>query len=505
MLNKHAILGAGALFLLLVFLFSTITSTQSVSAADRGTVALGLVNGYKDSGDIHLVGGDFVRFTCRSPATLRQSISNSRLWDIRCISGSINDHMSVFCDGGPTLSLVQTNSRDWTVRCGTPSGATATPTATRTPTVTPTLTATATPTNTAGPSPTPTNTPLPTFTPTPTNTPAPTATPSGNVVTITAAQGLGYSNTNPSPNTTYQCATQANGAKGVLNGQGQRQYAFEVRVLNVTLQDCEVTGYVSDTEAVISYRDGSSGIIQRMNIHHNGAGGIDAGGNNVQVLNNDVRANGRYGIAGGGGSNYLIQGNFVEGNNTRNFSGQGEAGGGKFTVATNVRWINNTYIRNNGPEIWCDNSCREVTVQGNTIIATWTGIMHEVSFRATISGNDVTIEYTLDTNGDGTFDTCGDPRSDNWCNAIFVYNAGHATQESEIYSNILRGPVPHLWFYFQDRFVNDNPNGELFGSGNWHVFDNGLTSGEWVFECEPEGGLSQAECNAIEANIDVDG
>lgn len=325
---------------------------------------------------------------------------------------------------------------------------------------------------------------------------------------------MGYSNRNTLANTTYRCAPDV-----VLNGMGVLTYAFEVFSANTTIDGCEITGYVSNTEAVVSFRNqsyaqnvgrntwSSFGKVINNNIHNNSGGGIDLGGHNHQALDNDVNFNGRYGIAGGGGNNLLIQGNHVEGNNTRNFDGRDEAGGGKVTTATNVQWINNTYLHNNGPEIWADIDVDEILVEGNTVIATWTAVMLETSYRATVRNN------TLTTNG------CDDPRAgsfpDNeWCNVIFVYNSGDNVQESLIHNNILTGQyvqqsqmvqLLEIWFFFQDRFVDDNPNGDLYGSGKWQVFENNLALGQWQFDCEPEGGLNQAECNAIEVDIEVTG
>lgn len=368
----------------------------------------------------------------------------------------------------------------------TPPPATATATATP-PASSPTLTPTATGTPSLSPTASPSSTPVPTATPSPTPTPGSGA----GVVVISAQQGLGYSNTNPQANTVYRCAPGV-----VLDGQGSREYAFTGSANNVTVENCIVQNYATEFNGAPIFPRGNGWLIQNNEVRANLHGGIDAAGSNTRVIGNHVHHNGQFGIAGGGGSNLLIQGNLVEHNNQDEHNAHFEAGGGKVTVANGVTWRNNVYRSNNGPEIWADIDVRNALYEGNTVEAAgWPAIMHEVSYDAVIRNN------TLRSTG------CDDPRGGEWCNVLFLYNSGHEQVTSIVHNNTIvkSGSGVKVWIFYQDRFVDDNPNGELYGNGNWRLFENGLNQGDVVMDCAPEGGLSQSECNAILADIEVEG
>ena len=368
-------------------------------------------------------------------------------------------NMDVFCKAPPT-GTAPTPTPVPPAPTATPVPPTATPGPGPSPTPVP---------PTATPPPAPTATPVP-----PTATPGPT--PSGNVVTIT--NGARYSNQNPVNNTTYQCAPGV-----VLDGQNAVTYAFFVGSgkTNVTVRDCEITGYSSNLEAAVRYDAGSSGgLITNNYIHDNGAGGIDAGGNNHRVIGNRVERNGKYGIAGGDGENLLIELNEVHWNNSRHFDGTDEAGGGKVTVVDGVTWRNNKFSHNSGPGIWCDESCRGVVMEFNEVWNNGWAVWHEISYDAQIRNNNIHDNARCNIAG-----VMCDPRGAFWLVELLIFNSGSQTIPSTITGNTITGPGGKVFFLNQDR--------DAFRTWNWTISNNGLSASDFDFECDGISNCAQVQ------------
>lgn len=374
------------------------------------------------------------------------------------------------------LSITSQSSSRVEVRCipttaGGGSGGTATPTATTGP---------------LNPTPTPTSTPTP-ATPTPTSTvpgPTATATPTptggGNLVTIT--NGARYSNTNPAANTTYTCAPGI-----VLDGQNSVVRAFIGSANNVTIRDCIIQNYNSPDQGGAIWSQGSGWLIQDNEIRNNRGGGIDAGGTNTRVVHNNVHHNGVFGIAGGDGSNLLIENNDIHWNNTRKVDGSFEAGGGKVTVVNGVTWRNNRVSHNSGPGIWCDESCRNVVMEGNVVWNNgWAGLMHEISYNAIIRNNTVSNNGSCSVTGV----TC-DPRGAFWRVEVLIFNAGLQGTQSQITGNTISGPNVHIFFLNHDR--------ESWRTWNWLITGN--TYDTFDFECE---GPSSSNCMQVRNSVLVE-
>ncbi|MCC7046256.1 MAG: right-handed parallel beta-helix repeat-containing protein [Alphaproteobacteria bacterium] len=110
---------------------------------------------------------------------------------------------------------------------------------------------------------------------------------------------------------------------------------------------------------------GRNGAIIRCDIHHNGQQGATAGGRDILVEDNTIRENNIYG-----------------------FDPEWEAGGVKITESASVVFRGNRVLRNGGPGLWCDESCRDVLFERNTVeYNTGPGIFFEISSGAVIRGN----------------------------------------------------------------------------------------------------------------------
>lgn len=114
--------------------------------------------------------------------------------------------------------------------------------------------------------------------------------------------------------------------------------------------------------------------------------GILAGAG-ARVLANRVERNGQLGVSASleGG---LIEGNEIDGNNTRGFNPDWEAGGLKAAVTTGLVLRGNDVHHNHGPGLWCDIECRDTLYEGNRAAYNdGAGFFHEISYKATIRRN----------------------------------------------------------------------------------------------------------------------
>lgn len=114
--------------------------------------------------------------------------------------------------------------------------------------------------------------------------------------------------------------------------------------------------------------------------------GILAGAG-ARILANRVERNGQLGVS----ASYegaLIEGNEIDGNNTRGYDPAWEAGGVKAAVTTGLVLRGNDVHHNHGPGLWCDIECRDTRYEGNRVAYNdGAGLFHEISYKATISRN----------------------------------------------------------------------------------------------------------------------
>jgi len=109
-----------------------------------------------------------------------------------------------------------------------------------------------------------------------------------------------------------------------------------------------------------------------------------------ELLNSDVSRGGQLGVHIGGSftRDVTISGNRIHDNNTEGFQTGWEAGGLKAAVSTRLVMSGNDVYGNDGPGLWCDIDCHDVTFAGNRVHDnTRTGIFFEISDGALIRDN----------------------------------------------------------------------------------------------------------------------
>ena len=183
----------------------------------------------------------------------------------------------------------------------------------------------------------------------------------------------------------------------ILDGQGAVQYAFDrgnkPYPNNVTIDNLIIEHYNSPDQmgaivAGTSRALSTTGwVVQNCEVRYNEHGGIKLG-NKMKVLNNYVHHNKQIGISGSGDS-VLVEGNEIAFNNYLKIYPFGRVlGGAKFV---NTRWLvvrGNNVHDNQGNGLWTDIGNIYALYENNTLTAnSGAGIMHEISYDATIRNN----------------------------------------------------------------------------------------------------------------------
>jgi parallel beta-helix repeat protein len=115
--------------------------------------------------------------------------------------------------------------------------------------------------------------------------------------------------------------------------------------------------------------------------------GVGAKISNGSVVGNYVHRNGWFGLAGSGEGNRVV-GNEISYNNTTGFDGGG--GGSKWVHNDGLVVKDNWSHHNGGPGLWTDINNINTVYENNRINDNaQAGIMHEVSYRATIRNNTI--------------------------------------------------------------------------------------------------------------------
>lgn len=150
----------------------------------------------------------------------------------------------------------------------------------------------------------------------------------------------------------------------------------------------------------------------------NNCTGLNVGSGDT-VIGGHYTYNAHAGIETYNNANITVNGAEVAWNNTRGDNPTGDAGGFKFSKASNVQLLNNWVHDNAGNGMWCDIGSVNVTFDGNTIINNaFEGIKYEISTIATIRNN------VVNGNGAGAPDGFADDQ-------IGVYTSDHV----QVYDN----------------------------------------------------------------------
>jgi parallel beta-helix repeat protein len=231
-------------------------------------------------------------------------------------------------------------------------------------------------------------------------------------------------------NRTVYFGTDPTGRKVELSAT---RVAFTGAARNVTIEGLVVEKYANEGQyAAIGERNAGPGWIVRNNeVRLNHGVGI-ALATGAVASNNYVHDNGQLGISSSESgvtpiSNIVIESNHIAYNNWAGFSTGWQAGGVKICTTLNSVIRNNDVHDNNGPGLWSDISSSNLIYEGNTVMNNLgAGILHEISFKATIRNNIV----------GGNRDT---GRGWVWGSQILLQNS----QSTEAYGNVVEAAAGH--------------------------------------------------------------
>ena len=241
-------------------------------------------------------------------------------------------------------------------------------------------------------------------------------------------------------------------------------------------------------------------LIENNEVRMNHGAGITALSRTV-VRNNNIHHNGQLGVASGGGSDILFEGNEIAYNNTLGFSPSWEAGGSKFLYTTRLTLRNNYVHHNDGPGLWTDVNNIYSLFEGNLVeYNSYSGIFHEVSYDATIRNN---ISRGNGFGSSWVYDGAGilaatsvnveiyDNIVENNKNGVILYmvdrsgdkqtNGPHLTQNNYAHHNVIKTPSGVSGLV---QSVNDNSyftsKGNRFNQNTYHLSDTAAKRFLWM-------------------------
>ena len=244
--------------------------------------------------------------------------------------------------------------------------------------------------------------------------------------------------------------------------------AFWGNASNVTINGLAIEKYasiagkgaVNAMAAVEGYGPiGKGWLVESNDIYLNHGLGIRAS-DGMTIRNNKVHDNGQMGVAGSG-SNILVQGNEVYGNNYAGYAYDWEAGGVKFAAYSTHVTMDNNYVHDNkGPGLHGDIGCDYFVFENNHTARNWSsGIHWEISYHAIIRNN------LVENEGYSPLGTS------------FWYGGGILVSNStdvEVYGNTVKDCVNGIGGTETIRGV-DSKTGVPFNLKNLYVHNNTIT------------------------------
>ncbi|WP_332692898.1 right-handed parallel beta-helix repeat-containing protein [Bosea sp. (in: a-proteobacteria)] len=178
----------------------------------------------------------------------------------------------------------------------------------------------------------------------------------------------------------------ADAPEGRLVEVASARYALFGTASNVAIHGLIVEKYANPAQEGAIRGDGPGWRIEASEFRLNSGAGVSVGPGG-QVLRSKIHNNGQIG-ATADGADILFEGNAIWGNNRYGFDPEWDAGGIKVTVSQNVTFRNNDVHHNDGPGLWCDERCVNVTFEGNRVAENSSaGIFFELSSQAIIRNN----------------------------------------------------------------------------------------------------------------------
>jgi parallel beta-helix repeat protein len=171
---------------------------------------------------------------------------------------------------------------------------------------------------------------------------------------------------------------------------GDTTQAFASSASNITIKNLIIEKYASAIDSGTVEVNGPNWLIQDNEVRLNHGVGISDkyGGDNVQVLGNNVHNNGQIGV-GGPGKGGLWDSNTIAYNNADGVNTDFCAGGSKFT-GSNITISNNIAHDNYGPGLWSDDGAAYNNYDYNTSYNNFAGgIRYETSRYGVITNNTV--------------------------------------------------------------------------------------------------------------------
>jgi hypothetical protein len=250
---------------------------------------------------------------------------------------------------------------------------------------------------------------------------------------------------------------------------GLTPYAIKGAAAKVRIEGLDIERYACEASDGAVDGRGNSGrmsqnwVVEKNVTRLNHGMGIRLG-DAMQVIGNKITENGQLGV-GGGGSDAIVEGNEIAGNNYAGYDYGWEAGGSKFAFTHNLVVRNNYVHDNDGPGLWTDlENDNTLYDRNHTASNREAGILHEVSYHAIIRNN--VIE------NDGFSDLA---KTEPWYGAGIIIAA---SADVEVYSNSVTNCMNGI--------VGTQPQRELSHKGtpyllqNLNVHDNSITQSQGV-------------------------
>ena len=214
--------------------------------------------------------------------------------------------------------------------------------------------------------------------------------------------------------------------------------AFNSGADNVTIKNLTIEKYACPAQSGAVQMNSSNGggkslLIENCNIRFNHGVGVKLLEGSM-LKNSHIHNNGQLGVHAIG-KDILVEGNEIDNNNFAGYSVDWEAGGTKFFRTTNLVVRGNRSHHNKGPGFWTDTDNIHTLYENNVIEDNQCeGIIHEVSYAATIRNNQV--------------------RRNGYLNPHWGYGAGifiSASSDVDIYGNLVENNARSITLVMQNR------------------------------------------------------
>jgi hypothetical protein len=239
--------------------------------------------------------------------------------------------------------------------------------------------------------------------------------------------------------------------------------AFTGIATNVTLSNLVVEKYACLAQSgAVDASIGNYWTVEGSEVRLNHGTGIRTG-IGTYVHDNYVHNNGQLGI-GGSGSDVTLQNNEIASNNYANYTIYWEAGGTKFSGASNITFRYNYTHDNIGPGFWVDLWAQQVLCDSNQFTNNReAAVMVEISNDVTVSNNYIWND-AYNTDGTGIW----------WGDAVLIEDSTWVSVFSNNISNCMNG----IGAILQSR--GWAPNGQLYTVANVNVNSNNITQGSGI-------------------------